>query len=73
LIKLAEYYDVTSDYILGRTDYNKSLTKLNVSIVDGITTGKLLSDVMSLSEKGKKSIFEYIDLIKLNEDNKNNK
>ena len=64
---LADYYGISADFIMGRTDYAEGVTGLNKKVLKNCTTGRLISDVLSLSDSGRKSVVEYIDLQKLKE------
>lgn len=67
LVILANYYDVSTDYLLGRTDCKDGLAVLKEQIIDGITTGGLLSSVLSLGAGGRRAVLEYIHLQRLKE------
>lgn len=62
---LADHYQVSADYLMGRTDCREGIAALNKKIIDSITAGSLLSDVMSLSAAGRRAVLEYISLQKL--------
>lgn len=49
LIQLADYFDVTADYLLGRTDQNLSLTHLSKQYTENITLEELLILLLKLS------------------------
>lgn len=42
IIQIADYFDVTTDYLLGRTPYNVSPTMINEPFVDGLTNQDIL-------------------------------
>ena len=65
VIALAKYYNVTTDYLLGLTDYSHGLDNLNKPLVEDITTGRLLSGVLNLDSVGRKAVVEYINLVML--------
>ncbi|WP_099469404.1 helix-turn-helix domain-containing protein [Konateibacter massiliensis] len=67
LITLANFYDVSTDYLLGRTSYKKSMKSLNTTVVNDYTTGQLLSDVLALSLPARQAVIDYIELQKLSE------
>ncbi|WP_367567360.1 helix-turn-helix domain-containing protein [Lacrimispora sp.] len=62
---LADHYHVSADYLMGRTDCREGIVALNKKIVDNITAGSLLSDVISLNTAGRRAVLEYISLQKL--------
>lgn len=67
LVILADYYNVSTDYLLGRTDSKEGLSSLREQITDGITAGGLLSSVLSLGAGARKAVLEYIYLQRLKE------
>ncbi len=62
---LAEHYHVSADYLMGRTDSRDGIAALNKKIIDNITAGSLLSDVISLNTAGRRAVMDYIFLQKL--------
>ncbi|MEL7656328.1 MAG: helix-turn-helix transcriptional regulator [Bacillota bacterium] len=67
IIKLADFYDVSTDYLLGRTECRQGIDALNQSVVGAYTTGRLLTEVLSLNNIGRHAVIEYIGLQKLKE------
>ncbi len=65
LITLAKYYNVSSDYLLGLTQFKGNIDKLNDTLIGNITIGKLLTDIILLNESGRKSVVEYIELMRI--------
>ncbi len=65
--KLAEYYDVSADYLLGRTKLAEGKSFHNVYVTKRYSCDQLVEDVLSLSEAGRASVQEYIQLQKLKE------
>ena len=66
--KLAEYYGVSADYLLGRCDLHGKKPLGTVYVTRGCTCEKLLTDTLSLSGKGRQAVVEYVALQKLKED-----
>ena len=64
LITLANFYDVTLDYIAGHAPYNYSLDKLNEMIIPGYTNGNLLEDVHAMSEGRRRDLVKYANMLK---------
>jgi len=64
-IRLAEYYGVSADYLLGRCAYD---AKPVAYVTRDCSIDKLVHDVLSLSEHGRQSVVEYVELQKLKED-----
>ncbi|MDL2272952.1 helix-turn-helix domain-containing protein [Oscillospiraceae bacterium OttesenSCG-928-G22] len=68
LRKLADFYGVSVDYLLGRTECKEGLSSLNQK-AGGRTVGGIVSAILSLSPAGQRSVTEYIDLQRLKEKN----
>lgn len=67
LMILADFYGVSTDYLLGRTEYKNDLAALNNLIAPNITIGMFISETQSLSNRGIIAVVEYISLQKLKE------
>jgi len=67
VITLANYYNVSTDYLLGRTECKQGIDVLNQPVLGDYTTGRLLTEVLSLNDIGRRAIIEYIELQKLKE------
>ena len=67
LYLLADFYGVSADYILGRTYCREGLDGLNKKVSIEHTAGEIVSDILSLSPKGRAAVIEYISLQKLKE------
>lgn len=65
--RLAEFFDVSSDYLMGRIDCPKSNSLQNVYVTSNCSSEKLLSDVLSLDMKHRRMLVEYVDLLLLKE------
>lgn len=69
-ITLAEHYRVSADYLIGRCSYDKKGPLEMVYVTQDCTCEKLIQDTLSLSEHGRKSVVEYIELQRLKEKRK---
>ncbi|KAB1436025.1 helix-turn-helix domain-containing protein [Candidatus Galacturonibacter soehngenii] len=67
VIALANFYDVSTDYLLGRTACKGGIQSLNETVVGEYTSGQLITDVLSLNNSGRRAVLEYIELQKLKE------
>lgn len=67
VVALANFYHVSTDYLLGRTACKEGITSLNEILVDDITCGELVTDVLSLSNSGRRAVLEYVELQLLKE------
>ncbi len=66
-ITLAEYYGVSADYLIGRCSYDEKKPLEMIYVTRDCTCEKLVQDILSLSEYGRKSVVEYVELQRLKE------
>lgn len=66
-ITLVEYYGVSADYLIGRCSYDEKKPMEMVYVTRDCTCEKLVRDTLSLSEHGRKSVVEYVELQRLKE------
>lgn len=66
-ITLAEHYGVSADYLIGRCSYDEKKPLELVYVTRDCSCEMLIRDILSLSEHGRKSVVEYIELQKLRE------
>ncbi len=64
-IKLADYYNVSGDYLMGRCALNEKSPLATVHITRDCTGEQLLENILSLNEKSRQSVVEYVELQKL--------
>lgn len=69
IITLAKYYKITSDFLLGLTEFKENYDRLERPVTGDMTAGKILNDILSLNTDGRKAVIEYIDLLKLKQSN----
>ena len=69
-ITLAKYYDVSADYLIGRCSYGGKKPLELVYITRDCTCEKLVQDIFSLSDHGRESVVEYVELQRLKEKHK---
>lgn len=67
LCKLADYYGVSTDYILGRVSYSNSDSKILKEIGNHPVLANIFSDLIDLNNESHKAITEYVSLHKLKE------
>lgn len=63
IVKLAEIYKVSADYLLGLSDYPGNFTKLNSSYIDNLSVGQLLDRLMAFDDKNRSSVVDYIQYL----------
>lgn len=65
LIDIADYFNITTDYLLGRTSNDFSLEMLDKPVVDRKTYGSMMSDLIAMSPERLKALALIIDDMKL--------
>ena len=72
LVKLADFYSVSADYLLGRirirVDYKTLLTKIRLPDGHATTMEDVATKFLKLSEEGQLAVIRLIDLYKLEDD-----
>ena len=63
LIKLADYYQVSADYILGRTSYPKNPPEMAKPFLKNVTYGEVNGRISSFQTSTKKQLIEYINYL----------
>ena len=65
LIVLADFFDVSTDYLLQRTDYKASISTLNHQLSADYTVSDLLNTVIELDAHTMQSLLDYYELLML--------
>jgi len=65
IIILADFFDVSVDYLLGHTTLRSSLLKFNKEICNEYTYGDLVNSILNFQLKELQSLIEYVELLKL--------
>lgn len=65
LVKLADFYDVSLDYMLGRTEIRACARDLERPLTDNYTVADLLNTTLQLDAASAHSLAEYLDLLRL--------
>ena len=60
LVMLATYYQVSTDFLLGRTASRRNVDALNARVTPQTTVGQLLDLVGDLSAAGRNRVLDYI-------------
>ena len=66
-ITLVDYYGVSADYLIGRCSYDKKKTLEMVYVTRDCSCEKLVQNTLSLSEHGRESVVEYVELQRMKE------
>jgi len=67
----ADFFGVTADYLLGRTEYMTSVEVFDETVSGQHTVGSLVERIISMSEKSKELACEMIDAIYISDIVKN--
>ncbi len=68
LCSIADFYEVSLDYLLGRTCIRASAETLNQRLTDNYTTADLLNTALQLDSAGTRSLVEYLELLLLKQE-----
>lgn len=63
LIKLAEFYNVSTDFLLGRTAYKYNLNSLNKILINNITYGEIFNKISLLSNSKLNSLIDFLNYL----------
>ena len=66
--KLAEYYGVSADYLIGRCDLHEKRQLEMVYVTRDCTCEQLLADTLSLTARDRQAVVDYVKLQKMKED-----
>lgn len=62
LIALADYYNVSADFLTGRTECKEGIDGLNTKVTAEHTAGEIVSSILSLSAASRAAVIDYINL-----------
>ncbi len=68
LCKLADYYDVSIDYMMGRTEIRACAKDLERPLTDNYTVADLLNTTLQLDSGSAHSLVEYVSLLRLKQE-----
>ena len=68
LCSIADFYEVSLDYLLGRTNIRARVDALDQQLTDSYTVADLLNTTLQLDSKSTHSLVEYIDLLLLKQE-----
>lgn len=63
LCKLADFFQVSTDYLLGRTDLPYDVRKLSEPVRNGITISDITHTLLNMSQENLDSVLEYMELL----------
>ena len=65
LVKLADFFDVSTDYLLQRTDSKSSIQTLNQKLVVNYTVSELVNAILQLDQNSMTALIDYYELLSL--------
>lgn len=65
LVKLADFFDVSTDYLLQRTEYKSSIQTLNQKLVVTYTVSELVNAILQLDQNSMTALIDYYELLSL--------
>lgn len=65
LVKLADFFDVSTDYLLQRTNFKASINTLNNELYPDYTISDLVNTTLELDERNTESLIDYYELLRL--------
>ena len=65
LIQLADYFGVSTDYLLGRTPYRYPLETLHEECAPDVTISDLVETIRHFNAQNIASLLDYLDLLEL--------
>lgn len=68
LCKLAEFFEVTTDYLLGRTSFRYNPELLYRPLTESYSVSDLVNTTLVLTPRNKRSLADFMDLLKLRND-----
>ena len=70
LNKIANYFNVSVDYLLGRVKFRFDYSVMSKNIKDKYTVSNLLNDILNLQNSDIMLVVDYVDLLKLRNNKK---
>lgn len=65
ILKLADFFNVSVDYLLGNTALRYKFSNFNREAVDGHTYASIINDIFTLKSKDLRLLIDYLELLKL--------
>lgn len=69
IIKIADYFNVSVDYLLNRTNYQYPMSYLEQPLIDNYSCSDILNTVIQLSKPSRNTLIEQLDLLILRDRN----
>lgn len=68
LCRIAEYFHVSADYLLGLTANAMPIDSLNIKLSNECTVGNVLNTILELSQSSRQKMAKYMEMIKICEE-----
>lgn len=65
LCKLANYFHVSADYLLDRTEYISPIDDLDRELVNHYTTSDIMNIIIELTPEGRQDLVKYLTMLTL--------
>ena len=65
LSMLADFFDVSTDYLLQRTEYKASIDTLNQQLSADYTVSDLMNTIVELDQRNMQALLDYYELLML--------
>ena len=63
LLKIAEFFDVSVDYLIGATDFKKGIRFIDATFLDGIKYRDFYNKIEKLTPEGKSVINNMVEML----------
>jgi len=64
LIRLADFYGTSTDYILGRTNRKEGMVSIQEMLTNKYSAGEVLSDIALLTPERRSTIVDFVSFLK---------
>ncbi len=65
LVQIADFFDVSTDYLLQRTEYKTALSTLNAKLSTNYTLNDLLNLALNLDRHNRMALADYSELLSM--------
>lgn len=65
--KLAQYFHVSADYLLGRTEYIAPIEDTQTELLEQYTVSDIMNTIIELPQERREDLVRYINLLKLSD------
>lgn len=65
LCKIADFFGVSIDYLLGRTDFRYPVDEIDKRMIGRYTVAEILNTVVELTEESQTDLIKYLELLNM--------